>query len=405
MGSRPLQVGGSFHQYRLFSFPLSCTLRRYMSHIAREELLTSRSAELREKLGAFFGHSFLLAITVASGATVLFILFFIFRDALPFFRTKGLALLLQSSQWRPTADDATFGALGIFVGSGLVTLGSCLLAVPMGITAAVCLSDVVPFGVRQVIKPIIELLAAIPSVAYGFFALVIFAPILQEDGGFILAVAWWVVAAPLTVLAVIVISDLSTTKLPDRLHAFGRVVIGLGLAAAGFWGLSYVGGKISEIQISSGVNALNASIMLALMALPTVVSVCEDSLTAVGRELREGSYALGATRAETIVKVVIPAAKGGILAAVLLGIMRAVGETMVVLMAAGNMFEVPTPWYNLLSGVRTLTATIALEMGEAARGGTHYHALFALGFCLLVFTFVLNLLSEWAVKRTSPKGA
>ena len=376
-----------------------------MSHIAREDLLTSRSAELKEKVGAFFGHSFLLAVTVASAGTVLFILFFIFRDALPFFRTKGLAILLESSNWRPTADDAGFGALGIFVGSGLVTLGSCILAVPMGITAAVCLSDVVPFEVRQVIKPVIELLAAIPSVVYGFFALVIFAPILQEDGGLILAVAWWAVAAPLGVLAVIVLSDLATTKLPDRVHAVGRVVIGLTLAAAAFWGLRFIGGKISEIKISSGVNALNASIMLALMALPTVVSVCEDSLTAVGRGLREGSYALGATRAETIIKVVIPAAKGGILAAVLLGIMRAVGETMVVLMAAGNMFEVPSPWYNLLSGVRTLTATIALEMGETAKGGTHYHALFALGFCLLVFTFVLNLLSEWAVRRTSVKGA
>jgi len=376
-----------------------------MSETIREELVTSRSAELREKIGAFFGHTFLLSITVVSAAAVLFILFYILKDALPFFRSQGLTLLLESSAWRPTADEASFGAVGIFVGSGLVTLGSCVLAVPMGITAAVCLSDVVPFGVRQVVKPIIELLAAIPSVAYGFFALVIFAPILQESGGAILAVAWWVVAAPLALIAVIVMSDLATTRLPDRIHAVGRIVVGLVLCGATFWGVYVVGTKVNAINISSGVNALNASIMLALMALPTVVSVCEDSLTAVGRDLREGSFALGATRAETIIKVVIPAAKGGILAAVLLGVMRAVGETMVVLMAAGNMFEVPTPWYNLLSGVRTLTATIALEMGETARGGTHYHALFALGFCLLVFTFVLNLLSQWAVRHTTVKGA
>ena len=137
------------------------------------------------------------------------------------------------------------------------------------------------------------------------------------------------------------------------------------------------------------------------MALPTIVSVSEDALQAVGRELREGSYALGATRAETLVKVVIPAAASGIAAAVILGVMRAVGETMVVWMAAGNAAHIPEPWYNFLASVRTLTATIAGDMGEADQspGSSHYHALFAMALCLLAISFVLNMLSEWAVHR------
>lgn len=313
-------------------------------------------------------------------------------------------MLVESDQWYPQAEPPSYGALGIFVGSALVIAGSCLIAVPMGISAAVCLSDVVPFSVRQVVKPVIELLAAIPSVAYGFFALVVFAPVLQDRGGPLLEVAMWVVAAPLSLIAVVVVSDVATSALADRVRRFVAPVLGLALAALAFWGLSALGSRVRGLAISSGVNALNASIILAIMALPTVVSVCEDALSAVGRDLREGSYALGATRAETMLRVVIPAARGGILAAVILGIMRAAGETMVVLMAAGNAFEIPTPWYNIVSKVRTLTATIALEMGETPVGSEHYHVLFALGFFLLVFSFVCNLLSEWAVRRSRARG-
>jgi phosphate transport system permease protein len=141
------------------------------------------------------------------------------------------------------------------------------------------------------------------------------------------------------------------------------------------------------------------------MALPTVVSVSEDALQAVGRELREGSYALGATRAETLVRVVIPAAASGISAAVILGVMRAVGETMVVWMASGNAAHVPEPWYNFLASVRTLTANIAGDMGEADQslGSSRYHVLFAMALCLLAVSFALNMLSEWAVHRSRKK--
>lgn len=137
------------------------------------------------------------------------------------------------------------------------------------------------------------------------------------------------------------------------------------------------------------------------MALPTIVSVSEDALQAAGRELREGSYALGATRAETLVKVVLPASISGIFSAVLLGVMRALGETMVVLMASGNAAQIPKPLFNLLEPVRTLTATIASEMGEADQmtGSSHYHVLFAMGLCLLVFSFTCNMAGEWIVNR------
>ncbi|HSG29866.1 MAG TPA: ABC transporter permease subunit, partial [Candidatus Krumholzibacterium sp.] len=164
---------------------------------------------------------------------------------------------------------------------------------------------------------------------------------------------------------------------------------------------------VHGLTIASGTNALNASVILGIMALPTIVSVSEDALHAVGRELREGSYALGATRAETLVKVVIPAARSGITAAVILGVMRAIGETMVVWMASGNAARIPKPWFNLLEPVRTLTATIAGDMGEAdhVTGSARYHVLFAMALCLLVFAFVSNLVSEMIVRRSRKGGA
>jgi phosphate transport system permease protein len=150
---------------------------------------------------------------------------------------------------------------------------------------------------------------------------------------------------------------------------------------------------------------LNVSIILGIMALPTVVSVAEDAIQATGRELREGSYALGATRAETILRTILPAASSGLMAAVILGVMRAVGETMVVWMASGNAAQIPQPWYNVLQPVRTLTATIAGDMGEAdqATGSSRFHVLFAMALCLLVFSFACNLASEWGVRRTRRK--
>ena len=365
-------------------------------------LLLSHRARQWQRFTSLAGQGVLLAVTSLSMLAVFFIFYYITRDALPFFRSNGFREFFTSTHWYPSASQSEFGALAIFVGSGLVTLGAALVAVPLGIVAAICLSDVLPFSSRQIVKPVIEMLAAIPSVAYGFFALVVFAPLLQERGGSVLQIAAWVIGAPLLILVAMVLGDVATDRFNSRL---ARWAVTLGLAALGFWWLTGIGHQLGGLVITSGANALNVALILGIMALPTVVSVAEDAIQATGRELREGSYALGATRSETLLKVVIPAASSGILAAVILGVMRAVGETMVVWMASGNASQIPTPWYNLLQPVRTLTATIAGDMGEAdqATGSARYHVLFAMALCLLLFSFACNLCSEWIVRRARRK--
>ena len=247
---------------------------------------------------------------------------FFFETGNPFARTWEM---LTSSHWTPEAKTPEYGMLTMIYGSTFVTVVAMVFAIPLSIATAVVLSDMVPFQVRQWIKPIMELLAAIPSVAFGFFAIKVVAPWLQ-----------------------------STFGLP------------------------------------TGTNVLNAAMILAIMAIPTIVSVAEDSLTNLGRELREASYALGATRFETIFHVILPAAKGGISTAIVLGVMRAIGETMVVWMAAGNASQ----FGGLTDAVRTMTATIAGDMGETSAESVHRSALFAVGFVLLLFTFAMNLLVE-----------
>jgi phosphate transport system permease protein len=370
-------------------------------------LLISWEADLRRRLVSFLGRSFLLTVTACSAVMVLFIFYYILRDAWPFFSLRGFSEFFGSAKWYPSGEPAEFGALSIFFGSFLVTAGAVLFAVPLGVAAAVCLSDVLPFGLRQVVKPVIEILAAIPSVAYGFFALVVLAPLLQQQGGPLLAIGVWTVGLPPAFLAAVVLGDLAAGRMPEGGRRAGRWGVAALLMCGACAGLWWLAGALSAVQIPSGTNALNVSIILGIMALPTVVSVSEDALQAVGRELREGSYALGATRAETLLRTVIPAATSGILAAVILGLMRAVGETMVVWMASGNTAKIPVPWYNLLEPVRTLTATIAGDMGEAdhVTGSARYHVLFAMAACLLVISFVCNLASEWVMVRARKKLA
>ena len=372
----------------------------------RESLRLSRWSRRRQRLAATAGQLFLLAVTSLSALAVFAIFFFIARDAIPFFRLEGFKEFFTSTRWYPSAEQAEFGALAIFVGSGLVTLGAALVAVPLGIAAAVCLSDVLPFAARQVAKPVIEMLAAIPSVAYGFFALVVLAPLLQRSGGAVLAAAAWIIGLPVAALAAFILSDLAADRFPARAQRGLRWLF-LGLLGGGaVAALAVAARALGGLEISSGTNALNVSLILGIMALPTVVSVSEDALQAVGRELREGSYALGATRAETLLRTILPAARSGILAAVILGIMRAIGETMVVWMASGNASQIPEPWYNVLEPVRTLTATIAGDMGEAdhVTGSARYHVLFAMALCLLTVSFLCNLGSEWILRRTRRKA-
>lgn len=297
-------------------------------------LLLTAAQDFRGWLLGHLGRWAITAVAGVSVAAVLLIFIFIIKESWAFVATHGLGELLGSTQWYPKGSPETFGALALLGGSAYVTVGSMLLAVPVGLMTALCLSDMVPFGVRQIIKPAIEILAAIPSVAFGFFAIMIVAPFMQNTLG-----------------------------------------------------------------LRTGANILNASLILAIMAIPTIVSVAEDALSAVGRDVREASYALGATRAETLVKVVVPAAHNGIIAAIILGMMRAIGETMVVWMAAGGSRQLPTPWWNLAESIGTMTATIAAEMGETPVGSDHRRALFAIGLVLLAFTFLMNLVTEYFLRR------
>jgi len=264
---------------------------------------------------------------------------YIFTKAMPFFEEIGLWEALKemfgSAKWYPADDhDPIFGMLSIIFGTLYVTTIAIVIAVPVSLAVAVFLSDIVPFSVRQVVKPIVELLAAIPSVTFGFFAVLIVKPWMQDSLG-----------------------------------------------------------------VTAGDNALNCGIILAFMAMPTIVSVAEDSLSSAGRGIREGSYALGATRFEMLFGVTIPAAKSGIIAAIILGIMRAVGETMLVLMACGTAAKIPEPIWNLTSQIHTITAAICAELGETPEGSVHRSALFVMALLLLVFTLILNTISGYFLSR------
>lgn len=380
----------------------SPTGRRVRRQTEKRLCLSRRQSLIRGVLGRL-GHGLLFVIASSSLLAVLFIFAFIIRDAVPFFRLRGFSEFFTSPHWHPASvENPEFGALAIIVDHALVTICAAMFAVPLGIVAAVCLSDVLPFSIRQVVKPIIEVLAAIPSVAFGFFALVILTPLFQNHGGHVLAGALWVVGVPVAMIVTLVSSDILTSRFQGVARKAARWVVAAVVAGIQLALLMYLGGKLSSLVIVSGTNALNVSLILGIMALPTVVSVSEDALTAAGRELREGSYALGATRAETLVRVVMPAAGSGLFAAAILGIMRAFGETMVVWMAAGNSAKIPSPWYNILEPVRTLTATIAGEMGETDQtyGAAHYHSLFAMALCLLIVSFLCNFAAEWFVRRT-----
>ena len=297
-------------------------------------LALTPTENLKGYLGTHLGRGLLFFITFSSVLAVLLILVFVVARSVAFFSTSSVIEFIVARDWRPTADEPVFGALAIIAGSLYVSLAALVFAVPLGITAAVFLSDIVSWRIRNIVKPLVEILAAIPSVAYGFFAVLVLAPWMQQHLGF-----------------------------------------------------------------STGTNALNAALILAVMALPTIVSVAEDSISALGRELREASYSCGATRFETMTKVVIPAAHSGIIAAVVLGMMRAIGETMVVWMASGNATQIPHPWWDLSQSIRTMTATIAGEMGEAPEASLHRSALFAVGVLLLVMTLGLNVVSEYFLSR------
>jgi phosphate transport system permease protein len=277
------------------------------------------------------------AVQLAGFLAVIFvalILLFLLREALPLLRTTSLGQMLTGSRWSPTAEPPRFGLLPLLLGSLYVTVGAMVLAVPLGLACAVFISEVAPPRVRETLKPLVELLAAIPSVVFGFVGLLLVGP--------------W---------------------LAKVLH----------LPIGQFGGLG--------------------ALILAFMAIPTIVSVSEDALRAVPRAFRENSLALGATGWQTIHRVTIPAARSGLTAAVLLGLGRAIGETMTVLMVTGNSPVIPRGLLGFLRPLRTMTATIAAEMGETAYDTPHYHALFMIGLILLLITLAVNIVSDIVIRR------
>ncbi len=281
-------------------------------------------------------------IFVSGISAILFvfsIFLFILLEGRGFFLTEfRFGEFFFSTEWVPEAAGKNrFGTLALVAGSAAVALLSMSIAVPFGLGAAVFLSEFCTPRIKETLKIVIELLAAIPSVVWGFIGITLINDSIQRATG-----------------------------------------------------------------VSPGTNILNGSIVLALMAVPIIVSIGEDALRAVPDSFREAALALGATRWQITYRVLFPAAKNGLLAAVLLGVGRAIGETIAVLMCTGHAVIMPFdgkfPYFHPLESARTLTATIAAEMGEAARDSSHYQALFVLGLMLFGITFVINLTADLAVR-------
>ena len=264
------------------------------------------------------------------------IMLFLFSEGLPLFRKVSPGAFLFGRFWYPTSDPPDFGILSMIAASAAVTLVSSLIAVPLGVMTAVYLAEIAGPKTREIVKPVVELLAALPSVVIGFFGMVVFAPFLQD-----------------------------TFDLP------------------------------------TGLNLANAALMLAFMAVPTITSLSEDAIFRVPADLKEASLALGATHWETIRRVTLPSALSGVSTAVILGMSRAMGETMVVLMVAGGAAMIPG---SLFSPVRPMPSTIAAEMAEAPFRSLHYHSLFAIGMVLFLFTLLFNIAADWVAHRYKETG-
>jgi len=260
------------------------------------------------------------------------ILTFLVYNSFKFFASYPIFDFLGGKQWYPTSEPEKFGLLPIIAGSALVSFGAIIIAIPLGIGTALYIGELAPRAVREIVKPIIEVLASIPSVVIGFIGITLLSGIIKDT-----------------------------------------------------------------FQLNTGLTALTGSIMLAFMSLPTIISISEDAINAVPSSYRFASTALGATKWQTAYKTVLPAASSGIVAATMLGLGRVIGETMTVLMVTGNS---PRLVFSLLQPVRTITGTIAAEMGETVQGGIHYSALFAIGLMLFLITFFINYLADKFVNRS-----
>ncbi len=247
-------------------------------------------------------------------------------QGLPVFKSVNIFGFLFGTKWYPTHAEPQFGILAMIYGSMIVTAGALLFAAPLGILSALYIAEVAPFWLKETLKPVVELLAGIPSVVYGLFGALVIAPILQK-----------------------------------------------------------------VFNLPTGLTALSASVVLGIMVLPTIVSIAEDAISSIPREYREAALAIGATRWETMTQITLPAAFSGITTGVVLGVGRAIGETMAVLMVAGGSARIA---WSFFKPVRTMTATIAAEMAETVVGSEHYYALFAIAVVLFVSSITFNLMAE-----------
>jgi phosphate transport system permease protein len=278
-----------------------------------------------------------LLIALACITTLGMIVFFLFMEGIPIFAKVSVKEFIFGKLWYPTSDPPDFGIFPLIVASLAVTFLSSTLSIPLGVMTAIYLAEIASPRLREVVKPMVELLAALPSVVIGFFGMVVVAPVLQK-----------------------------------------------------------------VLNVPTGLNLFNASLMLAFMSIPTICSISEDAIYSVPAEVKEASLALGATHWETIARVTIPGALSGISTAIILGMSRAIGETMVVLMVAGGAALVPT---SIFDPVRPMPASIAAEMGEAPFRGDHYHALFATGVVLFLFTLCFNMVADHIAHKYKQVGA
>ena len=286
--------------------------------------------ESRNRIAEFLIEKGLIRLSgYAAVVVLLLILSFMLREGLPFLGVYSASDFLFKTDWYPLS--GRYGMLPLLTGSLMVTVIALTLAMPLAIGTAIFMSEIAPAPVRNTFKILLEILASIPSVVFGFLGIIILGPWVQNTFG-----------------------------------------------------------------VPTGLNAFSAGILLAFMALPTIASVADEALQAVPRSLREASLALGASRIQTVFRITFPAASSGVIAGVMLGVGRAIGETMTVMMVAGGSAQISL---NPLNPVRTMTGTIAAEMGEVVMGDDHYRALFMIGLLLFAITLGINTISGLIIER------
>lgn len=272
------------------------------------------------------------ACALISVATTFGIIWVLISQSIPFFQQVSLAEFLGSTDWRPGTQPPHFGVLPLITGTLVITIGSGIIALPLGLLSAIFLSEYAPNRVRKILKPALELLAGIPTVVYGYFGLFFVTPALKQI-----------------------------------------------------------------FPVIKASNALSGAVVVAIMILPLVSSLCEDAIQSVPKSLREGAFALGATKMEVVTKIVVPAALSGVMAAFILALSRALGETMAVTLAAGAN---PNLTFNPLDGIQTMTAYIVqTSKGDVAQNSIRYYSIFAVGITLFVFTMGMNLVAQRFVRK------